>query len=89
MPSSLSTVIEWIADIPNKENQELVQRFAAFMKDTDTSEKYQRVNLIVLILFAKFLGPNNLPNNSEESSSNKQEEVQMVNGLVLSLVSHK
>lgn len=62
MPSSLSTVIEWIADIPNKENQESVQRFVAFMKDTDTSEKYQRVNLIVVILFAKFLGPHNLLN---------------------------
>jgi integrase/recombinase XerD len=30
------------------------------MKDTDTSEKYQRVNLIVVILFAKFLDPHNL-----------------------------
>jgi hypothetical protein len=41
MPSSLSTIKEWVADIPNKENQELVQRVVAFMKDTDTSEKYQ------------------------------------------------
>lgn len=82
MPSSLSTVIEWIADIPNKENQESVQRFVAFMKDTDTSEKYQRVNLIVVILFAKFLGPHNLLNNIKTQQgiirfldSNKKNEI--------------
>jgi integrase/recombinase XerD len=56
MPSSLRTVVGWINDIYDKENQRLVSRFADFMADTDTSEKYQRVNLIVVILFAKYLG---------------------------------
>lgn len=56
MPSSLRTVLRWINNIDNKENQRLVSQFADFMAQTDTSEKYQRVNLIVVILFAKFLG---------------------------------
>ena len=58
MPSSLATVIGWIEkSIPNEHNQRLVHRFVEYMQGTETSEKYQRVNLIVIILFAKFLGP--------------------------------
>jgi len=49
-------IIGWINDIPNEENQQLVSHFVDFMKGTDTSDKYQRVNLIVVVLFAKYLG---------------------------------
>jgi hypothetical protein len=55
MPSKLQTVIGWISGIPNEENQRLLSRFVDFMGGTDTSEKYQRVNLIVVVLFAKYL----------------------------------
>lgn len=61
MPSSLATVIGWIdsnksAEL-NDENRRLLYKFVDFMKGTETSEKYQRVNLIVVILFAKSVGP--------------------------------
>lgn len=57
MPSNLSTVISWIdKSVPNEENRRLLHKFVDYMKGTDTSEKYQRVNLIVVILFAKSLG---------------------------------
>ena len=59
MPSSLATVIGWIEkSILNKENQQLVHLFVEFMQKTDTSQKYQRGNLIVVIQFAKHLGLN-------------------------------
>lgn len=56
MPSRLRTVIGWINDIHNEENRTTVSQFVDFMQETDTSEKYRRVNLIVVILFAKYLG---------------------------------
>jgi hypothetical protein len=56
MPSRLQTVIGLIKDMPNQENQQLVFHFVDFMKGTDTSDKYQRVNLIVVVLFVKYLG---------------------------------
>jgi integrase/recombinase XerD len=71
MPSSLATVIGWIdKSIPNEENRSLVHKFVEFMKGTDTSEKYQRVNLIVVIRFARFLGPDH-----RLSDVKKQEEI--------------
>ena len=58
MPSSLTTVIGWIEIVnTQRRKQKLFHKFVDFMKGTDTSEKYQRVNLIVVILFAKSLGP--------------------------------
>jgi hypothetical protein len=71
MPSSLATVISWIdKSIPNIENRRLVHKFVDFMQGTDTSEKYQRVNLIVIIRFARFLGPGH-----RLSDVNKQQEI--------------
>lgn len=58
LPSSLQTVIGWIdKSIPNNEDPRLLHRFVNFMHGTDTSEKYQRVHLIIALLFVKFHSP--------------------------------
>src|SRR3954453_14615939 len=57
MPVKLSTTINNINTIPNKENQVLVKEFYEFMKSSATSEKYQNNNLKTIIAFAKFLEP--------------------------------
>jgi hypothetical protein len=48
MPSSLRTVVGWINNINNRENQRVVSQFIDFMTGTDASDKYQRGNLIVV-----------------------------------------
>jgi integrase/recombinase XerD len=60
MPSSITAVREGIKSIPNENNRRLVYKFLGFMDTTDTSENYRRGNLIVIMLYAKFLGPNDL-----------------------------
>jgi integrase/recombinase XerD len=56
MPSSLVAVKEGIISIPNENNRRLVYKFLGFMETTDTSENYQRGNLIVVVFYAKSLG---------------------------------
>jgi integrase/recombinase XerD len=60
MPSSITTVKLGIESIPNENNRRLVYKFLGFMETTDTSENYRRGNLIVVVLYAKFLGDKNL-----------------------------
>ena len=55
MPVKLSTTVNNISTIPNKENQMLVKEFYEFMKTSGTSEKYQNNNLKTIITFGKFL----------------------------------
>jgi integrase/recombinase XerD len=57
MPVKLSTTVNNINTIPNKENQMLVKEFYEFMKTSGTSYKYQNNNLKTIIAFGKFLGP--------------------------------
>ncbi|CAN5215791.1 hypothetical protein BH18THE2_BH18THE2_07770 [soil metagenome] len=56
MPSKISTVIGNISGIPNEANKKCIYKFYDFMHENDTSQNYQRGNLIVIIAFAKFLG---------------------------------
>src|SRR4051812_30381573 len=55
MPVKLSTTVNNINTIPNKENQVLVKEFYEFMNSSGTSEKYQNNNLKTIITFAKSL----------------------------------
>jgi integrase/recombinase XerD len=55
LPSKVSTVLAKVSEIPNEANRKLVYEFYDFMRENDTSESYQRGNLIVIICFAKFL----------------------------------
>jgi flagellar motor switch protein FliG len=56
MPTKLSTTINNIKKIQNKENAELVIQFHQFMKNNDSSERHQNNNLKAIIAFSKFLG---------------------------------
>lgn len=55
MPSKISTVLEKVTEIPNEANRKMVYEFYNFMLENDTSQNYQRGNLIVIIAFAKSL----------------------------------
>jgi hypothetical protein len=60
MPSSLGAVKDGIKSIPNENNRRLVHKYLGFMETTDTSENYRRGNLIVIVLYAKFLDTKDL-----------------------------
>jgi hypothetical protein len=44
----------------NNKNKKLIHRFVDLMKSTDISEKYQKDNLFVILLYARFLGDKEL-----------------------------
>ncbi len=56
MPVKLSTTVNNINTILNKENQLLVKELYEYMKSSGTSDKYQNNNLKTIIAFGKFLG---------------------------------
>ena len=60
MPSRLVSVIKRIESLPNYKNKMLIDSFADFMKRIDIIEKYQKDNLFVIILFARYLGDREL-----------------------------
>jgi len=61
MPSSLAAVIKRIdVSLCNAENKRLIYRFVDFMKSADISEKYQKDNLFVILLYARYLGDTEL-----------------------------
>lgn len=61
MPSNLASVIRRIeSSLSNDKNKELIRRFVTFMKSTDISVKYQKDNLFVILLYARYLGDREL-----------------------------
>ena len=63
MPSSLAAVIKRIdVSLSNAKNKKLIHRFVDFMKSTDISERYQKDNLFVILLYARHLGDKELSN---------------------------
>lgn len=60
MPSTFASVVKRIESLSNKKNMELIRRFVAFMKSTDSSEKYRKDNLYVAIIYAEYLGDKDL-----------------------------
>ena len=60
LPSSLANVIKRIESLFNEENRQLIYAFVDFMKSIDISEKYQKDNLFVVILFATYIGSKQL-----------------------------
>jgi integrase/recombinase XerD len=56
MPSRLVSVIKRIESLPNDKHKRLIDSFADFMKRIDILEKYQKDNLFVIILYARYLG---------------------------------
>ena len=53
-------MIKRIKSLPDDENRQLIYAFVDFMKSTDISEKYQKDNLFVVILFATYIGKKHL-----------------------------
>jgi integrase/recombinase XerD len=60
MPSSLATVVKRIDSLSNDKNVELIHKFVDFMKSADISQKYQKDNLYVAIIFTEYLGDREL-----------------------------
>ena len=58
MPSKLSTTVNKINSLSNKENSDLIKIFHEFMISNGCSERHQNNNLKTIISFAKFVGPN-------------------------------
>jgi uncharacterized protein YdaL len=54
-------VVKRIDLLSNADNKELIHGFVDFMKDTDISQKYQKDNLFVIVLYARYLGSKTLP----------------------------
>jgi hypothetical protein len=53
----LSTTLSHITTVPNSNNSNAIIGFYHYMKGIGTSENYQNQNLKVIIVYAKFLGP--------------------------------
>jgi integrase/recombinase XerD len=60
MPSNLASVVKRIESLSYDNNKKLIHRFVDYMKSTDISEKYQKDNLFVIILYARYLGDREL-----------------------------
>lgn len=55
MPSNLAVVIKRIESLSNTENKKLIYRFVDFIKRNDLSQRYQKDNLFVILLYARYL----------------------------------
>ncbi len=55
MPFKLSTIVNKIDEIPNKENRKSVEEFLQYMQLNGSSENHQINNLKCIIFFAKYL----------------------------------
>jgi integrase/recombinase XerD len=60
LPSSLATVVKSIDLLSSPDNKELIREFVDFMKNTDLTPKYQKDNLFVVVLYARYLGSKKL-----------------------------
>ena len=69
MPSRLVSVIKMVESLPNDKNRRLIHSFVDFMKSMDISEKYQKDNLFVIILYAGYLG------NKELSDVDRKQDI--------------
>jgi integrase/recombinase XerD len=63
MPSNLAAVIKRIdVSLTNARNRNLIYRFVDFMKSADITERYQKDNLFVILLYGRHLGDKELSN---------------------------
>ena len=56
MPIRLDTVLRKVKDLSNKVNSELLMDFYQHMKDSGTSQNYQKGNLKAMVHFAEHIG---------------------------------
>ena len=55
MPQKLETVLKKIEDIDNNVNRQLIQQYYIYLQSRDTSTNYQKDNVKLMHMFAKFL----------------------------------
>ena len=56
MPQKLETVLKNVEEIRNNANKELIKRYHNYLISRDTSTNYQKDNIKLIYMFAKFLG---------------------------------
>jgi len=69
LPTKLSTTVNKIRLLSNKENVKLVLKFHQFMKENSASERHQNNNLKAILAFSNYPGTANL------KDINKKEDV--------------
>jgi hypothetical protein len=56
MPQKLETVLKHIEEISNDANRQLIHEYYKYLVSRDTSTAYQKDNIKLIYMFAKFLG---------------------------------
>src|SRR5829696_4154071 len=56
MPQKLETVLKNVEEISNNVNRQLINEYHKYLISRDTSPNYQKDNIKLIYMFAKFLG---------------------------------
>ena len=56
MPQKLETVLKHVEEISSNANRQLIYEYHKYLVSRDTSTNYQKDNVKLMYMFAKFLG---------------------------------
>ena len=56
MPQKLETVLKHVEKIDNNVNRQLIKDYHKYLASRDTSTNYQKDNIKLIHMFAKFIG---------------------------------
>jgi hypothetical protein len=56
MPQKLETVLKHVEEISNNINRQLIKEYHIYLKFRDTGTNYQKDNINLIYMFAKFIG---------------------------------
>lgn len=56
MPQKLETVLKHVEEISNDINRQMIYEYHKYLVSRDTSTNYQKDNVKLIYMFAKFLG---------------------------------
>ena len=56
MPQKLETVLKHVEEISNKANRQLLKDYHTYLIGRDTGTNYQKDNVKLIYMFAKFIG---------------------------------
>jgi hypothetical protein len=69
MPQKLETVLKHVEEISNDVNRQLIHEYHKYLVSRDTSTNYQKDNVKLIYMFAKFLGESKIFNDVEDSET--------------------
>ena len=69
MPQKLETVLKHVEEINNEVNRQLIYDYYKYLVSRDTSVNYQKDNVKLVYMFAKFLGEFNTFNDMKNSET--------------------